>query len=326
MEYLSLREIGRRLGIPPSSVVYYKDRFSQYIPHQLGSGRRKKYTLEALKIFREIREMFNDNLSADEVEKKLARRAPAKDLKSAKGDSIFTDPAVRSVSSEAESLERDMSTAMGKLSDLLENQAQFKTEIESLRNEIYSLKQEKDDLDRRHRNKIKNLELELNSLKNRSRYEEQRARQQSAGAGAKQQTSGAGNQYTSQGNTPASPPPVLLNAPLVIKTHHNEYLGVADSRNHFNLQEFIKIIKNNGDHRKNISLNWRKFGGGWHLRIQSMNPGTGRRHEHILEALLITTPSNNRVTLLNRFTVDGSNVPRSFLLVLFRRIKEGFYN
>ncbi|MFV0421676.1 MerR family transcriptional regulator [Oleidesulfovibrio sp.] len=73
-ELLSLREIGRRLDVPPSSIVYYKDRFVRFIPTAGGKGRRLKYPPEAVTLFKEIREMFERNLSAEEIESHLSEK------------------------------------------------------------------------------------------------------------------------------------------------------------------------------------------------------------------------------------------------------------
>ena len=39
--HYSLREIGRMLGIPPSTVVYYRDRFESCLPRPVGRGRNR---------------------------------------------------------------------------------------------------------------------------------------------------------------------------------------------------------------------------------------------------------------------------------------------
>lgn len=71
-KYISLREVGRRLDIPPSTVVYYKDKFAKYIPSEGGGGRRRRYPVEVLEIIRRVREMFNDNWSTEQIERELA--------------------------------------------------------------------------------------------------------------------------------------------------------------------------------------------------------------------------------------------------------------
>lgn len=70
--WLSLREIARQLGIPPSSIAYYRDRFAVYLPAPEGEGRRARYPAVALEIFRAIRGMYASNWPAERIEAVLA--------------------------------------------------------------------------------------------------------------------------------------------------------------------------------------------------------------------------------------------------------------
>ncbi len=62
-EYLTLAEIARQLNLPESTARYYKNKFSAYIP-SYGSGRKKRYSAEAVEVLRLIAEMFNRNATA----------------------------------------------------------------------------------------------------------------------------------------------------------------------------------------------------------------------------------------------------------------------
>lgn len=70
-ELLTLREIARRLDVPPSSIAYYKDRFARYLPAGEGRGRRLRYPVHVLDIFREIRSMYTRNVAAEQIEERL---------------------------------------------------------------------------------------------------------------------------------------------------------------------------------------------------------------------------------------------------------------
>jgi len=70
-ELLTLREIARRLDVPPSSIAYYKDRFARFLPAGEGRGRRLRYPVHVLDIFREIRSMYTRNVAAEQIEKRL---------------------------------------------------------------------------------------------------------------------------------------------------------------------------------------------------------------------------------------------------------------
>jgi len=100
-ESYSLREIGRQLDIPPSTISYYKDRFVRFIPVAGGRGRRVRYTAEAVVLFREIREMFTRNWSAEEVEERLFAmcQGVSGDVEAAAGDPASSASSANSVGS-----------------------------------------------------------------------------------------------------------------------------------------------------------------------------------------------------------------------------------
>ena len=73
---LTIVEIAQRLGLPESTVRYYRDHFSDYIP-VIGEGRQRRYPAEALEIFQVIAETLRkDHGSATEVEEALNRLFP----------------------------------------------------------------------------------------------------------------------------------------------------------------------------------------------------------------------------------------------------------
>lgn len=72
---LSVAEIARRLGVPESTVHYWKNRFAQHLPSQ-GSGRQKRFRPEAVDVFRVIAEMFSLGHSTQDVMESLGKRFP----------------------------------------------------------------------------------------------------------------------------------------------------------------------------------------------------------------------------------------------------------
>ena len=72
---LSVAEIARRLGVPESTVHYWKNRFAQHLP-STGSGRQKRFRVEAVDVFRVIAEMFSLGHSAQDVMETLSKRFP----------------------------------------------------------------------------------------------------------------------------------------------------------------------------------------------------------------------------------------------------------
>lgn len=72
---LSVAEIARKLGVPESTVHYWKNRFAQHLPSQ-GSGRQKRFRVEAVEVFRVIAEMFSLGHSTQDVMETLGKRFP----------------------------------------------------------------------------------------------------------------------------------------------------------------------------------------------------------------------------------------------------------
>lgn len=72
---LSVAEIARRLGVPESTVHYWKNRFAQHLPSS-GSGRQKRFRPEAVEVFRVIAEMFSLGHSAQDVMEALGKNFP----------------------------------------------------------------------------------------------------------------------------------------------------------------------------------------------------------------------------------------------------------
>ncbi|WP_461659944.1 helix-turn-helix domain-containing protein [Humidesulfovibrio sp.] len=70
---LSVAEIARKLGVPESTVHYWKNRFAQHLPSQ-GSGRQKRFRPEAVDVFRVIAEMFSLGHSTQDVMETLGKR------------------------------------------------------------------------------------------------------------------------------------------------------------------------------------------------------------------------------------------------------------
>ncbi len=303
VEYLSLREISRRLGIPPSSVIYYRDRFDRFIPPAEGKGRRKTYPATALTLFKEIREMFDNNWSAERIERELARKGTA-----VFQGAFFDEEDHEEAFAHPGGVARELTGVLEKLSDLLENQALFRGEIDSLRREVELLRREKAELETGAQGRIDALESEIQALR--------KERAELFDRIMEHLDQGAANGLT--------PPESFLGLPLVIRTEQNEYLGVAGKTRHFSLKEFIRIIERNIDARKDIQMQWTRRGTAWQLRISTKDKDSRAHHEHLLEVAQTLTPSGNTVTRLTNLTIDGNPVPEPFLLVLFRKIKDGF--
>ena len=71
----TIAEIGKVLHLPESTVRYYRDRYTHYIPFQ-GQGRKKRYPQQALEVLRMITEESHRNTTAEAIEELLSRKFP----------------------------------------------------------------------------------------------------------------------------------------------------------------------------------------------------------------------------------------------------------
>ena len=302
-ERLSLREISRRLGIPPSSVAYYKDRFGPYIPTcppakgASSSSARIAYPPEALQIFKEIRDMYTQHWTTDAIEQDLAAKLY--------GLHAPEEPAGHTASSLLE-----------RFSQVLEAQAAMRREMEGLRDELASLRAKARDLDAQvfeERSQRVALALELEVL--RDAHQEQERRYQTHKERVRKE------RHTHQQQAPGEP---HLDLPLVIRTTTNEYLGVVGRTKPFSLRDFMRLVEHGGARRGQVALSWQAKPPRWVLLLSANDPETGRPRRHRMEVARITTPNGNEVMQITRLAMDGVDAPEPFLLVLFRKIKEEF--
>ncbi len=75
MHTLTIAEIAARLDLPESTVRYYRDRFSEYVPI-VGKGRQRRYPDEAVDVFHTIADGLRNGQTATMVEETLGRLYP----------------------------------------------------------------------------------------------------------------------------------------------------------------------------------------------------------------------------------------------------------
>ncbi len=68
---LTLRQISQELKLPESTVRYYRDLFSAYLP-TVGMGRRRRYPVNAVPVFRHIASGYANGKSKEEIESALS--------------------------------------------------------------------------------------------------------------------------------------------------------------------------------------------------------------------------------------------------------------
>lgn len=290
-KYISLREVGRQLDVPPSTIVYYKDKFEKYIPSVGGEGRRSRYPVEVLEIFRRIRKMFNDNWSTEQIERELALKF------SVLMDDQQSDQQIdQSVSAKDF---RGIAGVLSKMSDVLENQSLFRSEIRSLRDEVADLRRERKESESRYLERVAGLEKDIVKLK------------RSAPGGGQD----GGIDF---------PPADFLVSPLVIASE-GEYLGVqGKGKKHFSLKDFVLLIERKMSDSMVVETSWGRQNGHWVLVVRTEDSSKMREQNIVLVAKKTVTPSRNTVTEIIRLNIDGNDAPDALLLTLFRQLKTVF--
>ncbi len=292
--HYSLREIGRMLGIPPSTVVYYRDRFESCLPRPVGRGRTRRYPQEALAVFGRIREMFEMNLSAEAVERELAARATVRDGARAGRP----DPGVSG----------SMAGLLARLDGLLADQALYRAEVASLRQAHDAQRKEQEASARAAAKRIAALEAEAASLRaDRERLESRLA------------------EFIRRANPLRSRPGRdFLRLPLVIRSK-GEFLGVSNRTGAtLSLEGFTGLIQRNADASRDVAMGWEREGEGYVLSVAVTDRAAGRRQELRLVAVETTTPNKNRVVEVRALTLDGHEAPEPMLLTLFRQIRDQY--
>lgn len=72
-ELLSIKDISQELGIPQSTLRYYRDLFMDYLP-ATGEGKKKRFYPEAIEVFQVIAKSMHMNKNADDINHDLSRR------------------------------------------------------------------------------------------------------------------------------------------------------------------------------------------------------------------------------------------------------------
>lgn len=283
------------MEIPPSTVVYYKDKFAKYIPSEGGGGRRRRYPVEVLEIFRRIRKMFNDNWSTDQIERELALKFGAL-MGDQQSDQSYDQSDDQAVS---EGLAREIGGVLSKMSDVLDNQSLFRSEIRSLRDEVAELRRERREMVKAYEGRVDELEREVAELR----------RKVGSRAGA---------------SDIDFPPAEFLSSPLVICSD-GEYLGVqGKGKKHFTLKDFVQLIERKVSDSMAVETSWKRQNGHWVLVVRTNDKQKGREQNVVLVAQKTVTPSKNTVTEIVRLNIDGNDAPDALLLTLFRQLRSVF--
>lgn len=329
---MSLRDIAMELGLAPSTVVYYRDRFSRYLPEPVLVGRRKRYPPETVAVIRSIREMYCDNLSTEYIRETLASGTSPASGGAERGDAPDADKPVPQAKAGAESQAGDggsggngsspgghaatpepahamddITSKLGEVARLLSDQDTLKAEISALRRELDMARDEA----RRERER---LGTELAE----TRAELERAsRQRDFMERYILKSIQRDNIFHS------SPSGVFLDLPLVVQSGSGEYLGVSGkAREAFSVRSLVSLLLSNTNARMDIRVHWERDSDAWVLRVAARDKKAEKDQDLLLTIRENVTPSRNIVAQLTGLVVDGQQTPDKYLMALFQQIKD----
>ena len=239
--------------------------------------------------------MFNDNWSTEQIEKELALKfSMLMNEQQYDQSNDQHDP-----TAGVDSFAREIGGVLAKMSDVLQNQSLFRSEIRSLRDEVAALRQERQDSEKSYAERVDSLEREMALLRRRLLNRER----------------GGGIDF---------PPAEFLASPLVICSE-GEYLGVqGKGRKHFSLKDFVHLIERKVSAAMSVETSWKRQDGHWVLVIRTEDDRKKREQNVVLVAKKTVTPSRNVVTEIIRLNIDGNDAPDALLLTLFRQLKSVF--
>jgi hypothetical protein len=194
---------------------------------------------------------------------------------------------------------QELAGVLSRMSDVLDNQSLFRSEIRSLRDEVAALRAEREAESARQEEAVRTLRDEVASLKRRL---------SARGSG------GSGIDF---------PPAEFLSSPLVIASG-GEFLGVQGKGKHFSLKDFVQLIERKESASVAVETSWKRQDGHWVLVVRTEDAESGREQNIVLVAKKTVTPSRNTVTEIIRLNIDGNDAPDALLLTLFRQLKTVF--
>lgn len=75
MGLYTIKDLARELGVGESTVRFWRDRFSEFIP-SVGQGKQRRYRAEALEALRFIQQESNRSRTAEQIKDGLSRQHP----------------------------------------------------------------------------------------------------------------------------------------------------------------------------------------------------------------------------------------------------------
>ncbi|MBN2140966.1 MAG: MerR family transcriptional regulator [Desulfovibrionaceae bacterium] len=311
--FLSLREISRRLGVPPSSIAYYRDKFSMFIPQAAGRGKRRFYPPQALEIFERIRKMYEQGVSSEQIDHDLSSNYQDLFPHGRGHDRGLFQP---------ENGGARVPELMDRLCQALEAQSRLVAELASVREDLSDLRSRREQDGERVQARITELAAELADLRSQNSdlkrlLSDGQRRSDPAGADPAGADPAAGGALR--------PPRGYLGRPLVIRSAAGEYLGVmGKGSRHFSLGDLAGLIDDLAGPARTVNMSWGGKGRTWRLTVLVRDGGQARRRRVVLDTEGTLTPNKNEVTRIKAMTIDGENVPQALILGLFRQVRDLF--
>jgi hypothetical protein len=243
--------------------------------------------------------MFNDNWSTEQIEQELALKFGML-MNNQQSDQSFEQ-------SSSFSAVQDIAGVLSRMSDVLDNQSLFRSEIRSLRDEVSALRAEREAESARRLAEATKQEEVVRALRDEV-------------ASLKRKLSAAGKGGDSGIDFPSAE---FLASPLVIASG-GEFLGVQGKGKHFSLKDFVQLIERKESATVAVETSWKRQDGHWVLVVRTEGAGDCREQNIVLVAKKTVTPSRNTVTEIIRLNIDGNDAPDALLLTLFRQLKTVF--
>ena len=324
---MSLRDIALELGLAPSTVVYYRDRFSDYLPEPVLVGRRRRYPPEAVGAIRLIREMYAGNRSTEAIREALAdgmtggngdgpvrleaggEPSPEGAVHQAPraGGPDAPPPPRETEAPQGPQPMRDISDRLGEMARLLGEQGEFRAELAALRRELDEARGEARDERARHEAELAEARAELERIQRQRDFMERYILKSIQ----------RDNIFHS------SPSGVFLDLPLVVRSSGGEYLGVSGKAGQaFSVRSLVSLLQSNTNARMDIRIRWERAGDSWALRVDARDREAEKDQDLQLTLHETVTPSRNIVAQLTAMVVDGKATPDKYIMALFKQFKD----
>lgn len=300
-KYLSLREVGRILEIPPATVVYYRDRFSKFIPSEANRNGRLVYPRKSLEIFKAIRRCYREKLDRDQIETILKSRFP----RVRKHQYTYQNPGNQVMGygwPDPQTVDH-LCFSMDKLASALSRQEEMLGQLRHMGKELKRLKEENRQAGEAHNLAFSRLEKELAQLKMR----------QSTSC---HKETGDFRLHRDELDKD------IVRQPMTIHYPPDRYLGLLDhSGQPLNIDQMIQTIRENAFGPRVAIFEWRRSRDSWTLSACLKTPG-GRDHKTIhIEVRPTSTPKGNPVTEVLDMRVAGRRLSKQELLKFFKLFK-----